>query len=114
MFGIVIDAFAELRNHSLKVNDDKMNKCFICGVKREQYEKSGNKFDDHVIAEHNMWTYVEYMIGLKFIDKQETNAINSYVMEEVERKQIGWVPCLEDESEEKEDEDEEGHGHHEG
>ena len=49
-------------------------------------EKNGQKFINHVEKEHNMWTYVEYILGLRFIDIQETNAINSYVMEKIEKK----------------------------
>jgi hypothetical protein len=32
------------------------------------------------------------MIGLKYVDIQETNAINSYVIESLEKKVVGWVP----------------------
>jgi hypothetical protein len=41
---------------------------------------------------HNIWTYVEYMLGLRFVDIQETNAINSYVIESLEKKEIAWFP----------------------
>ena len=79
-----------------KIENDKINICFICGVKRESLEKIGVKFDVHIHGDHNMWTYAEYIIGLRFIDKQETNSINSYVIEEVEKKQIGWIASNED------------------
>jgi len=32
------------------------------------------------------------MIGLKFVDPQETNAINSYVIDMMASKSISWFP----------------------
>lgn len=104
IFGIIIDAFAELRDRSLKIEDDKKNICFICGAKKEQLEKKCINFNEHCEKDHNMWTYAEYIIGLKFVDKQETNAINSYVIEQVEKKQIAWFPCEEEEENEEQKE----------
>jgi inositol 1,4,5-triphosphate receptor type 3 len=96
IFGIVIDAFAELRDKYLKYEKDKQNTCFICGATKEKLEKKGQNFYHHVTYVHNMWTYAEYIIGLKYIDLQETNAINSYVIEQFEKKQIAWFPCEEE------------------
>jgi hypothetical protein len=96
IFGIIIDAFAELRDKYLKYEKDKKETCFICGATREQLEKKCENFNHHVNNVHNMWTYADYIIGLKFIDLQETNAINSYVIEQVDKKQIGWFPVEEE------------------
>lgn len=38
--GIMIDTFAELRDQRQKIEDDKKNKCFVCGVERVQLEKN--------------------------------------------------------------------------
>jgi hypothetical protein len=32
--GIMIDKFAELRGKREEMNDDKKNKCYICGINR--------------------------------------------------------------------------------
>jgi hypothetical protein len=44
------------------------------------------------------------MIGLKFVDPQETNAINSFVIEQLENKKISWFPSFEEKDEYLEDE----------
>ena len=36
IFGIIIDTFSELRNRKNSKEDDKFNKCFICGQHRFQ------------------------------------------------------------------------------
>ena len=59
---------------------------------------------------HNLWTYVDYLIGLKFIDPQETNAINSFVIEKVEEKKISWFPWFSNEEIGELDENDEKNG----
>ena len=72
--------------------------CFICGVDKAICEREGETFKEHTKTKHNIWKYVEYMIGLKYVDIQETNAINSYVIESLERKVVGWVPVKSDDN----------------
>lgn len=88
-----MDTFAELREEIRKVEFDKKNICFICGDTREHLEKECINFIQHTITDHNLWTYVDYIVGLKFMDPQETNAINSYVIENIANKSIAWFPA---------------------
>ena len=92
IFSIVIEAFSELRNKEMKIEKDKNEICFICGVDKGSCEKNGQKFEEHILKDHNLWTYVDYILGLKFVDIQDTNAINSYVMEKIEKKELVWLP----------------------
>ena len=92
--GSVIDTFAELREKSQEDAYDMNNVCFICNGTRNEIEKQGEVFEDHISKVHNIWTYVDYMIGLKFVDPQETNAINSFVIEQLEDKKISWFPSF--------------------
>ena len=92
IYGIITDAFSELRNKVEKIIRDKEEVCFICGIDKETCEKKGEKFEEHLTNIHNLWIYVEYMIGLRFVDIQDTNAINSYVIESLEQKELVWFP----------------------
>jgi len=92
--GSVIDTFAELRDKSRKDLNDLNNKCFICHGNRDEIEKGGEVFEEHIKSVHNVWDYVDYMIGLKFVDPQETNAINSFVIEQLQDKKISWFPSF--------------------
>ena len=47
------------------------------------------------------------MIGLKFVDPQETNAINSFVIEKIEQKKISWFPSFSNSLDEEEDDEDE-------
>ena len=92
VFGIIIDTFAELLEINHEIHIDKIDHCFICGAKREDLEKNCINYEKHVKTDHDIWTYADYIIGLKFVDPQETNAINSHVIEMIENKSISWFP----------------------
>ena len=101
IFSIVIEAFSELRNKEFEIEKDKNEICFVCGVDKSSCEKNGQKFEEHINKEHNLWTYVDYILGLKFVDIQDTNAINSYVMEKIERKELVWLPLYKEKDDDK-------------
>ena len=103
--GSVIDTFAELRDKSRKDLNDLNNKCFICHGNRDEIEKGGEVFEEHINKVHNVWDYVDYMIGLKFVDPQETNAINSFVIEQLQDKKISWFPSFGEGNEEQKTEE---------
>lgn len=106
--GIIIDTFTELREKQEKIEYDRNNICFVCGSSKDNLEKKGINFEKHCKEIHNMWSYLDYMIHLKFVDKQECNAVDSFAIEMIESKSISWFPSEEDENHE-----EEGHGHKE-
>jgi hypothetical protein len=92
VFGIIIDTFAELREKTTHIEGDMKNVCFICGAKKDELEKECINYYEHITNDHNIWNYALYIIGLKFVDPQETNAINSYVIQMNEERSISWFP----------------------
>jgi hypothetical protein len=38
VFGIIIDAFAEMRNKKKEISEDIEQRCFICGLSRFEFE----------------------------------------------------------------------------
>ena len=101
LFSIVIEAFSELRNREIEIEKDKNEICFVCGVDKATCEKNGQKFEEHTNKEHNLWTYVDFILGLRFVDIQDTNAVNSYVMEKIERKELVWLPMYKEKDDDK-------------
>lgn len=108
IFGIIIDTFAELSEEQHEMDHDMHEKCFICGEAKASLEKKSVDFHKHTQDEHSIWNYVDYLIMLKFVDAQETNAINSNVIEMVNEKKIAWFPAL---LKSEDDEEQGGHGH---
>ena len=103
IFSIVIEAFSELRNKEFEIEKDKNEICFICGIDKASCEKNGQAFEEHINKVHNLWTYVDFILGLRFIDIQSTNAINFYVMEKIEKKELIWLPMYIKKEDEKKD-----------
>ena len=99
----IIDSFSEYKEKSENDLNYIRNICFICHGNRDEIEKGGETFEEHVNKLHNIWDYVSYMIGLKYVDPQETNAINSFVIEQLEKKRISWFPSFKKETEPKEE-----------
>jgi hypothetical protein len=92
VFGIILDTFTELRMEQYQYENDTANVCFICGIKRDDCEKNNKNFDEHREKEHNVWDYANYMITLRLKDAQDLNATNSYAKEQLELKNIAWIP----------------------
>ncbi len=92
IFGIILDTFRVLREKEFKSEKDKLNRCFICNVDKDTLEKNSINFEDHCSIEHNLWDYAYYIISLRIQNKQNLNAINSYVKDQIESKKITWFP----------------------
>jgi len=92
VFGIIIDTFRQLRMNSQKKEWDELNKCIICGSKREELEMHNEDFEQHCNGKHNIWNYIYYIILLKSSDPQDLNAVNSYALDNINRKMITWIP----------------------
>lgn len=45
--GIIIDTFGERREKRESIKDDTLNKCFICNIDREEFDRSGEDFNIH-------------------------------------------------------------------
>jgi hypothetical protein len=67
--GIIIDTFGELRGRKSDVESDESTHCFVCSIKRDEFERRGKKFSDHIELEHNRWNYMYYKVSLVNIFK---------------------------------------------
>lgn len=91
VFGIIVETFRELRMEQHEMEVDRANICFICGIHRDELEKDRKDFTEHCASQHNVWNYVNYMIRLKFSDPQDLNAVNSYALAQIQKKNISWM-----------------------
>jgi hypothetical protein len=41
VFGIIVDTFSELRNARNVIEEDRLNSCFICSLKGDEFERAG-------------------------------------------------------------------------
>ena len=109
VFGIILGTFSEMREEERKHDDDKANHCFLCHITREIVEKLREDFKYHKHKKHFLWNYVDYMIFLKYSKIHDLNAVNSFAKENLDAKNICFLPSFQDNyglEEEKEESDE--------
>lgn len=59
-FGIVVDSFKAHQEEAAKRKEDIKKNCFICGLKRQDFEKHGLDFDHHNSQTHNVSLYFSF------------------------------------------------------
>jgi len=94
IFGMIIDAFGDLRDQKSSNEEDEKNVCFICGIERSEFEKHMN-FDEHTLEEHNIWSYVYYIAYLmekQKTSKNEMSDIENFVLEKYLISNYEWIP----------------------
>ena len=92
IFGIIIDAFAVLRDENKRKHHNMENICFICSLDRAKLEKEGKGFAHHLREDHHVWNYLFYIYYLKKKDDTEFNGIESFVADRLKNEDIGWFP----------------------
>lgn len=105
--GVIVDTFANLRNIQTDQEDILKNSCFICGLKRSDFDKMGLKFEYHIKKEHNVWHYLQFRAYLKKKSRTEYTGPESYIQNEIDMGSIEWFPWLRAMSLKKTDEDDE-------
>ncbi|KAM3129578.1 hypothetical protein pb186bvf_018329 [Paramecium bursaria] len=90
--GIMIDTFAELRDERQKIEDDKKNMCFICGLDRATLEKNGQTFEVHIHNDnlHYLWNYIFYIYCLQNKDSTEYSGLEYAISDMIEKDDISW------------------------
>ena len=90
--GIIVGAFAELRDETNKNEKDKNNVCYICQLTRDDCLKKNIDFDNHVKNEHFLWNYLYFLTYLHINDPNNFNSIENYVWGKLEEQDITWIP----------------------
>ncbi len=90
--GIIIDTFSELRAQKAEVEDNQLNMCFVCSLDRDQFERKGLKFADHVEIEHNPWNYMYYKMYLERKGEKDLTANEKQILSLIRAQSIEYFP----------------------
>ena len=107
VFGIILGTFSKMREEERECDNDKINHCFICHITREIIEKRKENFQFHREKRHNLWNYINYMLFLKFSDVNKLNVTNLYTKNNLDNKNICFLPSYQDNYEEDEQKEKE-------
>ena len=76
----------------LFIDEDRKNKCFICGIDRDTFEKNVVQFDNHVKYDHNLWNYVYFLIYLRNKNSLDYNGTESFLADRISKDDLSWFP----------------------
>lgn len=96
IFGVIIDTFAALRAEKTMKEEMRKNSCFICGLKRSEFENKEVTYEEHIKRDHNLWFYLYFIVYLKTKQSTEFTGPESYVNEMITSKppDLEWFPRL--------------------
>jgi hypothetical protein len=98
IFGITIDQFGALRDQAKEDDENQKEYCFICNIKKSEIDINflqkniRDGFDYHIKNEHNMWSYMLFMIYLEHKDPTEMTGVESYVHGKLMKDDTSWFP----------------------
>jgi hypothetical protein len=93
IFGIIIDTFSELREEKKEKLINTIEKCFICGINKDDFDSQGpGVFAKHIEHAHNMWAYLNFMVFIWLQDRDDDDGLEQYMRSCLDRGDISWFP----------------------
>ena len=90
-FGVIVNAFADLRDKMDKRDMDRENICFTCGLDRYKLSKNGIDFDKHVMF-HEIWKYLFCVIYLRNKNEIFFNGVELNIISMIRNHDRDWLP----------------------
>lgn len=79
LFGIIIDSFADKRAQADDFKREVRGQCFICGISKSRFDIENVNWNDHIYCEHNLHSYVAFMLYVQSRPKSECTGIEKFV-----------------------------------
>jgi len=92
VLGLLIDAMAEMRAKNTLKDEELANKCFICDISKADLLSQKMSFDGHTSRDHNVHSYLYYILALLDKDYEECSFVERYVRSKVERQDVSFFP----------------------
>jgi hypothetical protein len=90
--GIIVDAFAVLRDQGDTKNKDTLNNCFICNTTKEDCSNDGIDFNKHIYEEHYTKNYVYFINYLLEKNPDEYNELENSALILIANGKTHWLP----------------------
>ena len=118
-YSIIINSYISLRQEQRKVEKDKNNICFICGLKKHELNKLYSHeegFYEHIKLDHYLWNYIFSIFSLVKRNPKDLISVDKNILKNYKKGLYSaWIPynkcCKKNENkanginEESEDED---------
>lgn len=96
-FGIIIDSFADKRATEAEIEEEVQGQCFICGITKSTFEIENIPWKEHIFTEHNLHSYLSFLIYVKSKTMKECTGIEKQVKKMLDKEVIFFFPinrCL--------------------
>ena len=93
VFGIIIDAFGDLRDKRNDLEENINGKCFICGLPKFMLDTKGEGWYKHIYKNHNVYNYMFFYIAMQEKDMLDCNGVEKYIKEKISQgPDISFIP----------------------
>ena len=91
-FSIIINAFKEYYEIIKEKQKLIKERCFICGISRYKLDREEKGWIYHYKREHNIYSYIYFLVGLKNKNYKECDGIEKYVKKCIEKEELIFLP----------------------
>lgn len=92
LFGIIIDSFADKRAQADDFKREVKDQCFICGIRKSRFDIENINWNDHIYCEHNLHSYVAFLLYVQTRPKSECDGIEKAVKQSAKEGAIDFFP----------------------
>jgi hypothetical protein len=90
--GIIVDTFQAMRQENIEKVKQRDDLCYICSKQKGKFEASGVSFKRHTKEEHNILSYLQYILMIKNKNRYDMKSIEYYVYDKVQKNIIDFFP----------------------
>ena len=92
IFGIILDAFGEMRDQRGALMEDINSVCFVCGKQRSDLELYGKGWTYHFENEHSPYAYLSFLVYLLDKNTADCSGVEKFAKEKLVKIDTTFLP----------------------
>ena len=92
VFGIIIDAFGDLRDARSAIEEDMNNICLVCGFDRSTIDLRGETWQRHITKVHSYTNYLYFILFVRKKHLRDCSGLEMYVKDQISKNSVDFMP----------------------
>lgn len=92
VFGIIIDAFGDLRDARCAIEEDMNNNCLVCGWDRSTIDLRGETWQQHLTQVHSYSNYLYFILYVRKKRLRHCSGLEKYVKDHISKNSVSFMP----------------------
>jgi len=92
VFGIIIDAFGDLRDARCAIEEDMNNNCLVCGWDRSTIDLRGETWQQHLTQVHSYSNYLHFILYVRRKRLRDCSGLEKYVKDNISKNSVSFMP----------------------